>query len=142
MPSYQWIAETPAKWDADKVRFIAEAPSGTFDSRYRQLKPGAIVPGEWWRASEGGKTVGYGWLDVSFGDAEILLVTDPAARKKGVGEYILGKLEGEARVRGLNYLTNIVRPTHPQAKQIAAWLGKHGFAGSDDGRLMRPVRRS
>ncbi len=141
MPT-QWIAETPARWDADKVRLIAEAPVGTFDSRYGKLKPGAIVPGEWWRAVDGGKTVGYGWLDVSFGDAEILLVVDPAARKKGVGVFILGKLEDEARLRGLNYLTNIVRPSHPQAKDVAAWLTKFGFKGSDDGRLMRAVRKN
>lgn len=140
--AYQWIAETPAKWDADKIRLIAEAPVGTFDSRFRQLKPGVIVPGEWWRAADAGRTLGYGWLDVSFGDAEILLVADPAARKQGVGAFILGKLEDEARVRGLNYLTNIVRPSHPQAKAVATWLEKKGFHGSDDGRLLRAVRRS
>ncbi len=135
-----WTHETPAKWDANKQRIVGDAPAGTFDSRYRTLKPGALVPGEWWRVADGGNVVGYGWLDVSFGDAEILLAVDPAQRKKGVGAFILERLDAVARARGLHYLCNLVRPTNPQAKEIALWLEKRGFVSQDDGRLVRPVK--
>lgn len=135
-----WTHETPAKWDSSKQRIVGDAPAGTFDSRYRTLKPGALVPGEWWRASDGPTVLGYGWMDVSFGDAEILLAVDPAARKKGVGAFILEKLDGVARARGLHYLCNVVRPTNPVAKETALWLEKRGFVSQDDGRLVRPVK--
>lgn len=137
-----WTHETPAHWNADKARLVGEAPAGTFDSRYRALKPGALAPGEWWRVEDGGAVVGYGWMDVgSFGDAEILLATDPKRTRKGVGTFILEHLDAEARARGLSYLTNVVRPTHPTPKETALFLEKRGFVSQDDGRLVRPVKR-
>lgn len=135
-----WNAERPAHWDADKARIVGDAPTGAFDTRYRNLKVGDVVPGDWWRVEENGAVLGYGWLDVSFGDAEILLATAPSAQKKGVGAFVLDHLDAEARARGLNYLTNIVRPSHPQAKQVTAFLEKRGFKASEDGRLVRPVK--
>jgi len=139
----RWVRERAAHWDAAKVHIIGEAPTGVFDSRYRALTPGALVPGEWWRVEddEGGKprTLGYGWLDTVWGDAEIVLATDRAHRGAGVGAFILEQLDREARARGLGYLYNIVRPTHPERAQVTAWLEKHGFRGAEDGRLLRRV---
>src|SRR5690348_2898282 len=109
-----WIRESSPRWDAGKVRIVGEAPAGVFDSRYRKLREGELVHGDWWRVELDGRTVGYGWMDVCWGDAEILLAVDPAARKGGAGNFILQHLHDEARARGLNYLTNIVRSTHPQ----------------------------
>jgi N-acetylglutamate synthase-like GNAT family acetyltransferase len=137
----RWIAESPATWDADKARIVGAAPAGTFDSRYAQAKLGELVPGEWWRVELDGRTVGYGWLDVIWGDAEILLATDIELRKRGIGTFILGQLENEARARGLNYLYNVVRATHPEGDAVAAWLVRRGFTPSVDGRLLRAVVR-
>ncbi len=137
-----WIAEHPATWDADKRRIVGGAAPGTFDSRYASTPIGQLVPGEWWRVEDGGRTVGYGWMDVNWGDAEILLVTDVEARGRGVGTFILSHLEQEAAARGLNYLTNIVRPTNPDAARVSAWLAARGFAPSEDGRLLRAVVRA
>jgi N-acetylglutamate synthase-like GNAT family acetyltransferase len=138
-----WVSEGAPRWDADKVGIIGEAPAGMFDSRYRALAPGAMLPGDWWRVEADGKTVGYGWLDVCWGDAEILLAVDPTARAHGVGSFILEQLHKEAARRGLNYLTNVVRPTHPEAAAVTQWLQKRGFKASDDGRLFcAVVRRS
>lgn len=135
----EWIRETPARWDAEKKRIVAGADTGIFDSRYRQCAEGAFVPGEWWRVEDGGRVVGYGWLDTVWGDAEILLATDIEARGRGVGTFILDHLEEEARARGLNYLYNVVRPTHPRREEISAWLEKRGFRPDEDGRLLRAV---
>lgn len=140
--SLTWIRESPAYWDADKARIVGEAPAGIFDTRLRALAAGQLVPGEWWRVERDGKVVGYGWLDVVWGDAEILLATAQDAERRGVGAFILEHLDAEARARGLGYLYNIVRPTHPRAADVARWLEKHGFCAAEDGRLLRAVRRT
>lgn len=135
-----WTRERAATWDDDKQRIVGETPAGVFDARYRELAPGAPVPGEWWRVERDGETVGYGWLEVVWGDAEILLAVVPAERHKGVGEWILQQLEREAKSRGLRYLYNTVRATHPQATELSAWLIKRGFKPSEDGALRALVR--
>ena len=76
----RWIRETPAHWDANKARIVGGAPPGIFDTRYKTCKIGELVPGEWWRVEDDAAVVGYGWLDVVWGDAEILLATDPSAQ--------------------------------------------------------------
>ncbi|NOY94092.1 MAG: GNAT family N-acetyltransferase, partial [Deltaproteobacteria bacterium] len=118
----RFIHESPARWDAGKARIVGGAPAGIFDTRYAKLKEDALVPGEWWRVEEDERVLGYGWLEVSWGDGEILLAVDPAERGRGVGEFILRNLNDQARARGLNYLTNVVRPTHPEAEALTRWL--------------------
>ena len=137
----RWIHESPAIWDAGKARIVGRAPTGVFDTRYAKLLEGSVISGEWWRVEDEGRVVGYGWLDVNWGDAEILLATDPEARGRGVGELILQNLGHEAHARGLNYLTNVVRPTHPERERVTKWLIERGFQPSDDGRLLRDVHR-
>jgi ribosomal protein S18 acetylase RimI-like enzyme len=137
----QWIEDSPAYWDAEKSRLIGRAPAGIFDVRYQRCETGELLPGTWWRVELDGKIVGFGWLDVIWGDAEILVATDPEARGQGVGSFILEQLESEAHKRGLNYLYNIVRPTHPSRDQVAAWLVSRGFEESDDGSLFRAIAR-
>jgi len=137
--SLRWIPESPARWDEPKQRIVGAAPTGMFDSRYSESIPGALIPGEWWRVEEDGEVVGYGWMDVTWGDAEILLATAPQAQGRGVGAFVLHGLEREARARGLNYLTNVVRPTHPDRSGITQFLEKRGFIASEDGRHLRSV---
>lgn len=137
--AFQWISEKPAMWDAGKARIVGEAPGGVFDRRYRELNEGDMVPGEWWRVEEDGALVGYAWLDVVWGDAEILLATAPEARERGVGSFAVEQLEREARGRGVNYLYNVIRPAHPDRERLSAWLQKRGFRPSEDGSLLRSV---
>ena len=47
---------------------------------------------DWWRAEDGGTTVGYGWLDVTWGDAEMTLAVHPDHQEKGCGTFILEHL--------------------------------------------------
>lgn len=136
----QWIKEHNAHWDTDKQRIVGAAPVGIFDRRYSSLRVGEAIPGEWWRVDDGGITVGYGWLDIVWGDAEILLAADPAAQRRGVGGFILEQLENESRARSLRYIYNVVRPTHPDAVTVSAWLERRGFTRSVDGNLVRVVR--
>lgn len=134
----RWIRDIPT-WDEDKQRIIGNAPPGIFDSRYADNQLGAPVPCDWYRVEDDEKTVGYGWIDVVWGDAEILLVTSPEARSKGVGKFILDNLDAQARRMGLNYTYNIVRPTHPEGDTVRSWLIKNGFVAQPDGRLTRRV---
>ena len=94
------------------------------------------------RVEQDGAIVGYGWIDVVWGDAEILLATSPEAQRSGVGTFILDHLDEEARGMGLNYIYNMVRPTHPEAETVTAFLVKRGFESKPDGRLTRRVGRA
>jgi len=132
----EWIADAPPVWDQNKQRLVGEAADGIFDRRYRAMKPGELAPGEWWRVEEDGQVVGYGWLDLVWGDAEILLVTDPNKRGAGIGTFVLDHLAKEARQRGLNYLYNTVRPSHPGGDALASWLQGRGFTAARDGALV------
>ena len=141
--SLEWIHEgQPAHWDDAKARIVGAAGAGIFDARYGELSSGQLIPGEWWRVEDDGRVVGYGWLDIVWGDAEIQLATDTESRGKGVGAFTLQHLESEAARRGLGRVYNIVRPTHPDRDDVSAWLSKRGFEGNEDGTLFRAVSPS
>lgn len=133
-----WIHENPPRWDESKQAIIGGAPQGIFDLGKPEL--GQLISGDWWRVEEGGRVAGYGWMDAVWGDAEILLAVDPKSRGRGVGSFILQQLEREAAHCGLRYMYNVVRPTHPQRREVTRWLEAHGFRRSvDDDRLTRKV---
>lgn len=136
----EWIHEgQPAHWDAQKQRIVGGAAEGVFDARFSGLGDGTVIPGEWWRIENDGRVVGYGWLDIVWGDAEIQLATERETRGSGVGSFILENLEREAVCRGLRRLYNVVRPTHPDREEITGWLTHRGFEPSEDGSLFRHV---
>ncbi len=134
-----WIHESVSYWNADKARIVGGAPAGTLPASIADRTEGAVLPDDWWRVEDEGRTVGYGWMDVNWGDAEILLVVEPGAQGRGVGTFILEHLEREARDRGLNYLYNQVQPEHPAHADITAWLQKRAFSRTEDGALARSV---
>jgi len=134
-----WIQESPPYWDADKARIVGGAGQGIFEPSLTERDNGSLLPDDWWRVEADGKIVGYGWMDVTWGDAEILLAVDPAARGRGVGTFILERLEGEARDRGLCYLYNVVSETHPRHDDVTEWLEARSFTASEDGKLLRGV---
>jgi N-acetylglutamate synthase-like GNAT family acetyltransferase len=78
-------------------------------------------------------------MDVTWGDAEVLLIVEPDARGRGVGSFILEQLEQEARNRGLHYLYNLVQPEHPAHDDITAWLRNRSFSQTEDGKLARAI---
>jgi len=129
--SFEWIHENPAHWDAGKAAVIGSAPAGIFQIGPHQS--GDLIPGDWWRIEEEGTVVGYGWMDCTWGDAEILLAVDSGQRRKGVGSFILDQLEREAASHGINYLYNVVRSTHPEHDEITAWLERRDFIRASDG---------
>lgn len=71
------------------------------------------------------------------GDVEVLLVVDGRARQQGVGSYILERLEQEAVGRGVNYVYNTVRDTHPDRELLHDWLAVRGYRGGDGDRALR-----
>ncbi|MEM6290806.1 MAG: GNAT family N-acetyltransferase [Myxococcota bacterium] len=137
--SFRWIHESLPYWDAEKARIVGGAQAGTLPARPDSRAPGEVLPDDWWRVELDGKTVGYGWMDVTWGDAEILLVVEPEAQGHGAGSFILEQLEGEARARGINYLYNQVHPEHPARDEITAWLQKRAFSQTEDGKLARAI---
>ena len=133
-----WQREEQPLWDDNKKRVIGGAPDGVFD-----LNPaeGDSLSGDWWFAQDDGTVVGYGWLDSAWGDAEVLLAVDPHAQQKGVGSFVLENIEHEAATRGINYVYNTVRATHPQRAEVQEWLESRGFSGDDrDNTLRKHVR--
>ena len=124
----RWVREDRPLWDEAKQRVIGGAPKGALDIGF---PPGSALPGDWWRAvDEADRTVGYGWLDATWGgDAEVLLAVDPDAWNRGVGGFVLDHLELEAGSRGLNYVYNTVRETHPDRERVHDWLAARGYMG-------------
>jgi GNAT superfamily N-acetyltransferase len=120
-----WIHENPPHWDESKARLLGSAPDGSIKVPGHEI--GDLMSGEWWRVDEDGAVAGYGWMDTTWGDAEVLLVVDAGRRGRGVGTFILDQLEREAGARGLNYLYNVVPARHPDRGGFAKWLEKRGF---------------
>lgn len=138
--AFRWIHENPPVWDAGKARVIGAAPKGVFS--LGAVSDGTVLPGDWWRVDDGAETIGYGQMDHSWGDAEVLLAVDPERQKGGVGTFILDRLEEEAHARGINYLYNVVPDGHPDHDGLTRWLKRRGFEPSKEGGLLRrPVRR-
>lgn len=132
-----WIREAPARWDPDKARILGATP-GAFD--VESLASAALLPGEWWRADDDGQTVGLGWMDVVWGDGQVLLAVAPERRGQGIGSFILDRLTEEAASRGLTRVFNAVRAGHTDAERITGWLGKRGFGRTANAtELSRPV---
>ena len=93
-----WTKENSPRWDADKQRIFGPAELAAVG--LAAPAPGAPVADEWWRATDGGQVAGYGWLDSEWGDARITFVVAPGQRGRGVGAFILERLEDEAAARG------------------------------------------
>lgn len=135
-----WIHEYPATWDAEKARIVGGEGPGVF--AVAGSRSGEIVPGEWWRVEDGGETVGYGWLEHTWGDAEILLAVAPSHRERGVGGFILDRLDEEAAKRGIRYLCNVVPGEHPDPERLTRWLEVRGFVRSHEDRSLRRTVRA
>ncbi|TQN42767.1 N-acetylglutamate synthase-like GNAT family acetyltransferase [Blastococcus colisei] len=133
----RWVKDDDPRWDADRERVFATVPDGVFRAAART--PGERLSSDWWRVEDHGRVVGYGWLDDVWGDAEILLAVEEGARGTGAGAFALARLEEEASARGLNYVLNVVRDTHPDRAAVTEWFLAHGFTGTEDGRLRKRV---
>ncbi|NEK56305.1 GNAT family N-acetyltransferase [Geodermatophilus sabuli] len=134
---WRWVADPDPRWDPDRERVFAAIPDRVFPTMPR--RPGARLPGDWWRVEDEHGVVGYGWLDDVWGDAEILLAVEQGVRGSGAGAFTLARLEEEAVARGLNYVLNVVRDTHPEREGVTAWLLARGFTADEGGRLRKRV---
>lgn len=131
----RWVTEEDPVWAGDVARTVGGAAPGVFAIDHA---PGAPLPGDWWSVRDGSGTVlGHGWMDVGWGEAEVLLAVAPGARAAGVGTFVLAQLEIEAARRGLNYVYNAVRPTHPDRDAVHDWLVARGYAGSSSDAALR-----
>lgn len=135
--AFRWVKDDDPRWDADRERIFATVPDGVF--RAEERTPGERLTSDWWRVEQDGRVIGYGWLDDVWGDAEILLAVEEGARGNGAGAFALARIEEEAAGRGVNYVLNVVRDTHPERTAVTHWFRKHGFSGTEDGRLRKRV---
>jgi GNAT superfamily N-acetyltransferase len=133
-----WVREDTPVWDAAKQSIVGGAPPGALETP--KLAMGELVPGEWFRVEDNGTTVGFGWMDCTWGDAEITIAVAASRRGEGIGAFIVSHLEKEATTRGLNYLYNAVRPTHPDGVRVTRWLETQGFKPSGSGLLKKGLR--
>ncbi len=133
----EWVADPDPRWDADRARVFETVPDVVFPGLHRN--DGERLAGAWWAVVSDGRPVGYGWLDDVWGDGEILLAVHADVRGTGAGSFALARLESEASTRGLNYVMNVVRESHPDKDSVTAWFTAHGFGPAQDGRLRKRV---
>jgi GNAT superfamily N-acetyltransferase len=133
----RWVRETPAHWDADKQRVLGDLAPELFG--FGRPGVGDVLADEWWRVEDGDQVLGYGRLDDTWGDAEILVLVDPQRRRSGVGAFILERLEEEAAARHLNYIYNVVPDRHPDPEKVTGFLAAHGFTPNAVGELRKKV---
>ncbi|NKQ55043.1 GNAT family N-acetyltransferase [Amycolatopsis sp. K13G38] len=134
-----WTKEETPRWDAAKRAVFGEHPPDVFGLKATDDQ---VLADEWWKATDGDEVVGYGRLDSVWGDAEILVAVAPSYRGRGIGEFVLDRLEREAAREGLNYIYNTVRDAHPDRAHVTSWLCGHGFAEHPDGQLRKRVSRT
>jgi GNAT superfamily N-acetyltransferase len=136
--TWHWIAEQDPRWDQEKAAALGDLPPTLFGLGHPEV--GRPLGDAWWRVEDdAGATLGYGRLDDTWGDAEILVVAAPAARGTGVGAFVLERLEQEAAARQLNYVYNVVPTRHPDGETVRDWLTAHGFAATEVGELRKRV---
>ena len=136
--SLKWSRESRPRWDSGKQRIIGGAPEGALNVDYSE---DAELPGDWFAATDGDRIVGYGWMDSTWGgDTEILLAVDPDSQGKGIGSFVMDRLEQEAANRGVNYVYNTVRDSHPDRDAVHDWLMIRGYRGNErDASLRKQV---
>lgn len=130
-----WEREARPVWDAEKASIAASAPDGALTLDFAD---GAELPGDWFVAKDGQSVVGFGFLDTTWGgDAEITLVVDAQHQGRGVGTFVMDHLEQEAGARGINYVHNTVRDTHPERDDVHDWLLVRGYKGNEGDASLR-----
>lgn len=135
----EWVRETPAQWDRAKAEVLGELAPELFG--LGQPAEGDAMADEWWRVEDDGEVLGYGRLDETWGDAEILMLVAPKRRSSGVGRFILSRLEAEAAARNVNYIYNVVPQRHPDPESVTDFLTAHGFERTEVGELRKRVAR-
>ena len=135
----EWVRETPARWDEAKAAVLGELSPELFG--LGRPAAGDPLADEWWRVEQDGEVLGYGRLDDTWGDAEVLLLVTPDRRASGIGSFILTHLEREATARHVNYIYNVVPQRHPDPETVMGWLAARGFQPNDVGELRKQVSR-
>ena len=149
-----WTKEDTPRWDAAKQRLFG--PEELAATGMVAPGPGSPIADEWWHvtADDGGSSPPASserrrsrrrdardhrerHRDEDFTDNEL----GRDRRGAGVGGFIVDRLEEEAAGRGLNYIYNVVPPTHPDPSWMTRWLSSHGFAPGH-GDLRRQVRHA
>ena len=134
-----WVRETPARWDKTKADVLGELSPELFG--LGRPTEGDALADEWWRVEDDGEVLGYGRLDDTWGDAEILMLVAPERRASGIGSFILSRLEAEAAARDVNYIYNVVPQRHPDPESVTDFLTAHGFEPTEIGELRKRIPR-
>lgn len=130
-----WKPDPSPQWDAERRRIVGAWPASF--PELAAANEGAPLPGRWWAAEQGGRRVGFGWMDVTWGDAEVWVAVSPDACGAGVGSFIMDRLVSEASRQGLRYVYNRIPPKHPEPARLKQWLEGRSFGLSGDGLYKR-----
>lgn len=132
-----WTPDSSPRWDAHRRRVVGAWPASF--PELTKAHDGAPLPGRWWAAERDGVPVGFGWMDVTWGDAEVWVAVSPEARREGIGSFIMDHLVQEARRQGLRYVYNRIPPKHAEPSKLVSWLERRSFGLSGDGLFKRLV---
>ncbi|GEM_PF-5388488 len=120
-----WIKEDKAIWNENKARIIG-SNIGSFFLDFPVQSD--ILPGEWFNLTdENGEIVGYGWINVSEGDAEISVAIDGKYQGRGYGSQIIDNLYREVESLGFEEIIVVVRQENPNASDVVKWAYKNGY---------------
>lgn len=119
-----WIKEEEPVWDSDKEDIIDCAPQGSFNMG---PKSNGTISGDWWKLVENKRVIGYGWISMISGDAELLIAVRKSEQHKGYGNIILENLEMEASKLKHNKVVAIIQSENINAVNIIYWLDRKGF---------------
>jgi ribosomal protein S18 acetylase RimI-like enzyme len=119
-----WIQEQPALWDETKQNILG-ANKGAFDIEHTQV--GGELDGVWFKLIDNNEIIGYGWIDLAYGNPEISIAVDSHKRFSGYGNTILRNLEEKALALGFSEVECIVRRKNADAINAIKWFHRNGF---------------
>ncbi|MDQ1661277.1 MAG: hypothetical protein QOJ68_1257 [Blastococcus sp.] len=126
--SLGWVEDGEPHWDADRARVFASVSAEMFPAGLRV--DGRALPGIWWRVTDGGDAVAYGWLHLVSGRAVALLVVADTALDSGAPGFGLIRLGQEASSRGFDRVVEMRRRKHPARAWVTTWILEPAGAGA------------
>jgi hypothetical protein len=126
--SFGWVEDAEPRWDADRARVFATVSTEMFPAGLRV--EGRRLPGIWWRVTDGGDTVAYGWLHLVSDRAVALLAVADTALDRGVNGFGMVRLGQEASSRGFERVVEMRRRRHPRRAWVTTWILERAGAGA------------
>lgn len=120
-----WIKEEKPLWDRNKIKIIG-SNIGCFV--ISDIQEGDKLEGKWFKLTDKyGQIVGYGWIDIIGGEAEISVAVDKKYKGNGYGTQIINNLYTEIKKLGFDEVIAVVREENSNAEDVIRWVYKNGY---------------